>query len=265
MNRLSIVVPVFNEAGHLRAVVDAFMALRYPVPTEWIFINDCSTDGSGEILRELSAKYGFKLLEQSSNQGKGAAVARGFKEATGNLLMIQDADFEYDPRDVNEMLVPLLENRADVVYGSRFKKNCVQVHRTYHSFVNRGLTFMSNLLSGLYLSDMETCYKIGRAELFQSMVLTSKRFGVEVEITAYLAKTAARLFEIPIYYYPRTYLQGKKINWKDGVAALYHLIVFNWFVSVDEAFTNLPEKYRSRSVSGWAGSIAPNSTEPAKS
>jgi glycosyltransferase involved in cell wall biosynthesis len=263
-NQLSIVVPVYNEAGHLRAVIDAFMALKYPVSTEWIFINDCSTDGSGEILKELAAKYGFKLLNQEVNQGKGAAVARGFKEATGSLLMIQDADFEYDPRDVVDLLTPLLENRADIVFGSRFKKNCIQVHRTYHSFVNRGLTLLSNLMSGLYLSDMETCYKVGRTEIFQSMNLRSKRFGVEVELTAYVAKTAARVFEVPIYYYPRTYLQGKKINWKDGVAALFHLVSFNWFTPVEKAFTGLPERYRASSVSGWAASLATPALDKAK-
>lgn len=255
-NRLSIVVPVFNEAGHLRAVIDAFMTLRYPVPTEWIFINDCSTDGSGEILAQLAKQYGFRLLNQDRNQGKGAAVARGFQEATGNLLMIQDADFEYDPRDVTELLAPLLENRADVVYGSRFKKNAIQVHRTYHSFVNRTLTLLSNLLSGLYLSDMETCYKVGRSELFKAMNLRSKRFGVEVEMTAYIAKTAARVFEIPIHYHPRTYLQGKKINWKDGVAALYHLVDFNLMTSPEKAFRNLPPRYLARSESGWASTFS---------
>lgn len=254
-NKLSIVVPVYNEAGHLNAVVDAFMALRYPVPIEWIFVDDCSTDGSSEILTQLAARHGFRLLRQESNQGKGAAVARGFQEATGSLLMIQDADFEYDPRDVPLLLQPILEDRADVVYGSRFKTNCVQVHRTYHSFINRFLTFLSNLMSGLSLSDMETCYKVGRSEIFKSMVLRSKRFGVEVELTAYLAKTAARVFEVPIHYYPRTYLQGKKINWKDGVAALYHLVIFNFFTPLERAFRDLPPRYLSRSVSGWAQTL----------
>ncbi len=253
--KLSIVVPVYNESGHLRQVVEAFMLLQYPLATEWIFIDDCSTDGSREILEGLSRKHGYRLLLQQTNQGKGAAVARGFQEATGTIIMIQDADFEYDPRDVPSLLQPLLENRADVVFGSRFKPSCPQVHRTYHSFVNRFLTILSNLLSGVHVSDMETCYKLGRADLFQAMQLRSKRFGVEVEITAYIAKTAARLFELPVHYYPRTYLQGKKINWRDGVAALFHLVAFNWFTSREEAFKNLPEHYLSRSNGDWSATI----------
>lgn len=255
---LSIVVPVYNEAGHLRQVVHAFMGLKYPLPIEWVFVDDCSKDGSREILQDLSTQFGFTLLLQEKNQGKGAAVARGFQAAKGDLVMIQDADFEYDPRDVPDLLQPLLDNRADVVFGSRFKPNCPQVHRTYHSYVNRFLTFLSNLLSGLYLTDMETCYKVGRTDIFQSMVLRSKRFGVEVEMVAYIAKTAARVFELPIHYYPRTQLQGKKINWRDGVAALFHLVSFNLFTPVDKAFKALPERYRSRSVAGWASTITVN-------
>jgi glycosyltransferase involved in cell wall biosynthesis len=157
--------------------------------------------------------------------------------------MIQDADFEYDPDDVPSLLEPLIQGKADVVYGSRFKKNAVQIHRTYHYFVNRFLTLVSNLLSGIYLTDMETCYKIFRADLLKAMRLRSKRFGIEVELTAYVAKVRARIFELPIGYFPRTRLQGKKINWKDGVAALVHLVRFNLFTSLDDAYENLPPKY----------------------
>jgi hypothetical protein len=136
-----------------------------------------------------------------------------------------------------------LEGRADVVYGSRFKKNSPQVHRTYHYFVNRLLTMLSNLLSGIYLTDMETCYKVFRADLLKSMRLTSRRFGIEVELTAYVAKVRARIYELPISYFPRTRLQGKKINWKDGVAALLHLLRFNVFTSREKAFTAVPQRY----------------------
>ncbi len=241
--KLSIIVPVYNEEKNLHAVVNYLMTCTFPLEQEWIFIDDCSKDNSVSILKELQNKYNFKLIEFPVNKGKGAAVIEGIKVATGDLVMIQDADFEYDIYDVPDLLLPILENKTDVVYGSRFKKNSLQVHRTYHYFVNRFLTFLSNLFSGIYLTDMETCYKIFRSDLIKSMNLTSKRFGIEVELTAYLAKTSARIHEIPVGYYPRTRLQGKKINWKDGVAALGHLIKFNLFTSFEEAFNNIPDKY----------------------
>lgn len=240
MPKLSVVVPVYNEERQLAHVVETLMASPCPIEREWIFVDDCSTDKSLQILRELAAKFRFKLIEQNPNQGKGAAVIRGIREATGDFLMIQDADFEYDPKDIPALLQPLLEDRADVVYGSRFKKNAPQVHRTYHYFVNRFLTLLSNLCSGIYLTDMETCYKIFRSEIIQSMNLQSRRFGIEVELTAYIAKIRVRIFELPISYFPRTYLQGKKINWKDGVAALYHIFRFNFLVKKEQAFSRLP-------------------------
>ena len=210
-----------------------------------IFIDDKSTDGSLTILERLSGQFGFRLLKQAVNQGKGAAVIRGIQEATGDLIMIQDADFEYHPRDIPALIRPILDHDADVVYGSRFKKNAVQVHRTYHYFVNRFLTLLSNLFSGLYLTDMETCYKVFRADILKNMKLRSRRFGIEVELTAYLGKIKARVYELPIQYFPRTRLQGKKINWKDGVAALRHLVYFNFLVAADDAFTrDLPDQYR---------------------
>lgn len=243
-NLLSVVVPVYNEERCLHEVVEFLMRSPCPIQREWIFVDDCSKDRSLSILNDLSAKHGFKVIAQPTNQGKGAAVIRGFAEARGEYIMIQDADFEYDPFDVPALLLPLLEARADVVYGSRFKRSASQVHRTYHFFINRTLTFLSNLLSGIYLTDMETCYKVFRAELLKSMRLKSQRFGIEVELTAYIAKSRARIFELPISYYPRTKLQGKKINWRDGVAALRHLIHFNWRVDFDEAFLpSLPLRY----------------------
>ena len=247
--KLSVVVPVYNEERYLAKVVHHLMATPCPLEREWIFIDDKSTDHSLKILKELSAQYGFRIFEQNPNQGKGMAVIRGIREAKGEFLMIQDADFEYDPSDIPSLLQPLIEGKADVVYGSRFKKSGSQVHRTYHYFVNRFLTVMSNLLSGIYLTDMETCYKIFRSDLIQSMNLTSERFGIEVELTAYIAKIRCRIYEMPISYFPRTRLQGKKINWKDGVAALGHLIRFNCFTPLEKAFTNVPEKYLVHSPS----------------
>ena len=245
MPKLSVIVPVYNEEKQLMRLVAALMTAPCPVEREWIFVDDHSSDGSLAILKSLQPQYGFEILSFEQNQGKGSAVAVGIQRATGELIMVQDADFEYDPSEIPKLLEPLLKNMADVVYGSRFKHNVLQVHRTYHYFINKFLTLPSNLLSGIYLTDMETCYKLFRADLLKSMQLRSKRFGIEVELTAYIAKTRARIFELPIFYYPRTRLQGKKINWKDGFAALYHLVRFNLLISDDEAFKNLPDAYRS--------------------
>jgi glycosyltransferase involved in cell wall biosynthesis len=240
---LSIVVPIYNEGGHLAEVMEYLLSSYCPVSREWIFVDDGSTDDSLSILNKFAEKESVRVIEQKTNQGKGAAVIRGIKEARGELIMIQDADFEYDPEDVPSLLQPLLDNRADVVFGSRFRPNTAQVHRTYHYLVNRILTLMSNLLSGIYLTDMETCYKIFRSDLLKSMQLKSNRFGIEVELTAYLAKTAARIVELPIHYYPRTKLQAKKIGWKDGVAALFHLIRFNMITDSSSAFKDLPRAF----------------------
>jgi glycosyltransferase involved in cell wall biosynthesis len=243
MPKLSLVVPVYNEERQLRAVIQTLMKSSCQIEREWIFVDDCSKDRSLQILREESLKYGFRVIAQEKNQGKGAALIRGIKEATGDFIIVQDADFEYDSADIPSLLQPLIDGKADVVYGSRFKKSAMQVHRTYHYFVNRLLTVLSNLFSGIYLTDMETCYKAFRADLLKSMNLKSNRFGIEVEFTAYVAKVRARIYELPIAYYPRTRMQGKKINWKDGVAALCHLVRFNFMVSREEAFHSIPEKY----------------------
>jgi len=245
MPRLSVVVPVYNEERHLAAVIERLMASPCPIEREWIFVDDASKDGSLQVLQAAAATYGFRVLAQQPNQGKGAAVKRGIEEATGDIVMIQDADFEYDPQDVPRLLEPILEGRADVVFGSRFRANGHQVHRTYHYFVNLFLTTASNLLSGVYLTDMETCYKVFRADLLKAMVLESQRFGIEVELTAKMAKVRPRICEIPISYYPRTRLQGKKINWKDGVAALGHLVRYNLFTTRDQSFKDVPERYKA--------------------
>lgn len=244
--KLSLVVPVYNEERLLAKVIERLMASPCPIEREWIFVDDCSKDGSLAIMKALQPKYGYRLIEQSTNQGKGAAVIRGIKEATGDFIVIQDADFEYDPDDVATLLVPLISGKADVVYGSRFKKSAQQIHRTYHYFVNRFLTVISNLLSGIYLTDMETCYKVFKADFLKSMQLKSNRFGIEVELTAYVAKARVRIYELPISYFPRTRLQGKKIGWKDGIAALGHLVRFNLLISADKAFKDLPDKYSAQ-------------------
>jgi glycosyltransferase involved in cell wall biosynthesis len=224
------------------------MSVSFPYEREWIFIDDKSTDGSLALLQNLATQNGFRVIAQETNQGKGAAIRRGLMEAKGDVVVIQDADFEYSPNELPSLVQPIAEERADVVYGSRFKQSSPQVHRTYHYFVNRFLTILSNLCSGIYLTDMETCYKAFRTDLLKSMNLESDRFGVEVELTAYVAKTRARIFEVPISYYPRTRLEGKKINWKDGLAALYHVLYYNFYRSFNESFHNLPDRYNSKPV-----------------
>jgi len=245
--KLSLIVPIYNEAKQLESVVKSLMTFPCPIEREWIFVDDCSKDNSREILKKLSTQYNFKFLEQSYNQGKGAAVIRGIKEATGDFIIIQDADFEYDPKEIPSLLEPILEDKADVVFGSRFKKTAPQVHRTYHYFVNRLLTLLSNMFSGVYLSDMETCYKLYRSDLIKAMNLRSNRFGIEIELVAYTAKVRSRIYELPISYFPRTRLQGKKIGWRDGVAALFHLVRFNFLVSKEKAFSKVPERYSDSS------------------
>lgn len=249
MPRLSVVVPVFNEEPNLAKVIDFLMESPCAIEREWIFVDDCSTDESLKTLRAMSEKYGFKLLEQPHNMGKGCAVIRGFEAATGDYTMIQDADFEYDPADVPALIEPLLKNQADVVFGSRFKRS-VQVHRTYHFMVNRVLTLLSNFFSGIYLTDMETCYKVFRTSVIKEMNLKSKRFGIEVELTAYIAKLRLRIFELPISYFPRQRLHGKKISWRDGIAALWHLFKFNMLVPADVAFKN-PERLTKSLQDGY--------------
>lgn len=244
MALLSIVVPVYNEGHDLDALVRRFMGCTFPIPHEWIFVDDKSSDESLAVLDRLSTEFHFRVIRLPVNRGKGMAVRRGIEEAKGEVIVVQDADSEYDPKEIPNLVEPILSGRADVVYGSRFKLSSPQVHRTYHYFINRFLTVLSNLLSGIYLSDMETCYKAFRSDLLKAMALRSERFGIEVELTAYIAKTKARIFEIPISYFPRTRLEGKKINWKDGVAALAHLYRFNVGTTLEQAFPNLPEAYR---------------------
>jgi glycosyltransferase involved in cell wall biosynthesis len=237
-------VPVFNEARQLREVLERLFSSPCPIDREWIFVDDASTDDSARILEELAAPRAAQVIRRPGNGGKGTAIREGIRAATGDFILIQDADLEYDPRDVPRLLGPLLVDEADVVYGSRFRRERPQVHRTMHFLVNRILTALSNLLSGIYLSDMETCYKVFRSDLLKAMNLRSKRFGFEVESTAYIAKVRVRIHELPISYFPRTRLAGKKITWRDGVAALGHLVTYNLLTPESKAFTDLPARYR---------------------
>ncbi|MES2965928.1 MAG: glycosyltransferase family 2 protein [Bdellovibrionota bacterium] len=245
MTKLTIIVPVCNEERHLRAAVERLMTSHCPIAREWIFVDDRSTDRSREILRILSQFHDFILIENRVNQGKGAAVIRALERATGDFIMIHDADLEYDPNEIPLLLAPIMNDEADAVYGSRFMSGEYRARNSSY-LANRLLTTLSNLSSGLRLTDMETCYKLFRADLLKSMILRSRRFGIEVELTAYLAMVGARVKEVPISYSPRTREQGKKVGWRDGVAALGHVVRFNFLTKPEDAFTNLPERYSNR-------------------
>lgn len=242
--KVSLVIPIYNEAAHLMEFLRRIDQLQLPVAKELIFIDDHSSDGSKAVLERFQFTSEHKLLFQPFNQGKGAAIKRGFENATGDFIGVQDADFEYDMDDIAALILPLMEGRADAVYGSRFKKSGEQVHRTFHYLVNRFLTLLSNLCTGMYLTDMETCYKFFRRDLIKSIELESRRFGFEPEVTAKIAHLKLRVLEIPIRYYPRNYQQGKKISWKDGVAAVRHIFYFSFFANPKKYLKpSLPQSY----------------------
>jgi glycosyltransferase involved in cell wall biosynthesis len=229
---VSLVIPVYNEIRTLEELLRRVVAVDFP--KELVLVDDCSGDGSREVLERLAreglAALGgakpknqntFKVLLQEKNQGKGAALRRGFAEASGDILLVQDADLEYDPRDIPRVLQPILDGEADVVFGSRFIGSPRRVLYYWHSVMNHMLTTLSNMTSGLNLTDMETCYKAFRAEVLRGITLEEDRFGIEPELTAKVARGRWRVFEVPISYHGRTYEEGKKIGWKDGVRALY--------------------------------------------
>jgi glycosyltransferase involved in cell wall biosynthesis len=229
MLRVTVVVPVYNERATVRELLRR--VLGAPVPTgvtlEVVVVDDGSTDGSADELERLRQDLDFELLRQPENRGKGAALRRGFEVATGDVVLIQDADLEYDPTDYPVLLGPIVEGKADVVYGSRFLGGPHRVLLYWHYLGNRLLTMFSNMVTDLNLSDMETCYKVFRRELLEGARLRSERFGIEPELTALFAKSHARIYEVPISYHGRTYAEGKKIGWKDGVSALWCIVRYN--------------------------------------
>ena len=231
---LSVVIPVYNEESTLEELLAEVS--KSEIVTELILIDDCSTDNSLKKIFECKDQLSCTkpeiniLIEKNvKNMGKGAAIRKGFEKATSEVIIVQDADLEYDPKEYISLIQPIKDGKADVVYGSRFIGGTHRVLYFWHYMGNKALTLLSNMFSNLNLTDMETCYKMFRREILQNFNLVSNRFGFEPEFTAKVAKAKVKIYELPISYYGRTYDDGKKITWRDGIAAIYHIIRFNLF------------------------------------
>ncbi|HEX6278578.1 MAG TPA: glycosyltransferase family 2 protein [Pyrinomonadaceae bacterium] len=239
---LSVVVPVYNEERTLEKLIDRLAEVAGL--KEIVIVDDCSVDRSPAIIERLAERYPIiRSFRLEQNSGKTAAVCRGIAETTGEIVMVQDADLEYDPAEIPSVVEPIRGGYADVVYGSRFMvKKAARVVYFYHYLGNKALTFFSNALTNVNLSDLETCYKAFRGDIIRNMRITSSGFGFEVEVTAKIAKLKCAMYEVPISYYGRTYEEGKKITYRDGIAALWYIIRFNLFCSLKSSFSELPER-----------------------
>lgn len=227
--KLSVIIPCYNEINTIGQIIDAVSKSSYP-DKEIIVVDDCSTDGTRDLLKNHLEPLVDKVLYHAINQGKGAALRTGIKAASGDIVIVQDADLEYDPNEYAKVVAPILQGKADAVFGSRFIGS--EAHRVayfWHRVGNGFLTTLSNMLTNLNLTDMETCYKAFRREIIQSIKIEENRFGFEPEITAKMAKTGCRIYEVGISYYGRTYAEGKKIGWRDGVRAIFCIIKYNVF------------------------------------
>lgn len=224
--RISVVVPVYNEVAFIDAIVDRILSV--PISKELIIVDDASTDGTRDKLQKLERLDHITVLYHERNRGKGAALRTGFKVAIGDVVLIQDADLEYDPADYPKLLKPILEGKADVVYGSRFVGGeARRILYFWHAVGNKVLTLLSNIFTNLNLSDMEVCYKAFRRDIIQRVTIEEDRFGFEPEITAKIAKLDCRVYEVGISYSGRTYAEGKKVGWKDGVRAIWCILKYN--------------------------------------
>jgi glycosyltransferase involved in cell wall biosynthesis len=238
---LSVVMPAYNEQATIAEIIGR--VLEIPNLLELIIVDDCSTDQTANIVQELAAQNDRIIyFRQPVNSGKTAALKTGFAMTRGEIVIVQDADLEYDPAEISSIIEPIMLNQADVVYGSRFLvKKTARVLYFYHYLANKALTFFSNCLTNLNMTDVETCYKAFRGEIIRNMTITSRGFGFEIEVTAKIAKLKCAVYEVPISYYGRTYEEGKKIGIPDGVAALWYIAKFNLFCSFKKSFRNVPQ------------------------
>ena len=237
---LSVVIPAYNEEATIARVIEN--VLRLEALAEIVVVNDCSKDRTADIVREIAARDSrVRLVEHKVNGGKTEALKTGFAQIQGDIVIVQDADLEYDPAEIPDVIQPIIEGKADVVYGSRFLvRKASRVLYFYHFLANKLLTFTSNLFTNINLTDVETGYKAFRADIMRNMVITSSGFGFEIEVTAKVAKLRCAIYEVPISYYGRTYEQGKKIQASDGVAAFWYILRYNLFCSLRASFVRIP-------------------------